>query len=195
MGNFFVESHKKYLEMLNRGMITMMKKKSIYDALVVFADHILRYVTYLFTIYACISGGISIGAIAKYVSCVVLLISGLSSIVTDLYMLFSNTEYLKRYFGFFEIEDKMYHGTLTTEKRDDNQYEIEFHDVSFKYPNTDFYAIQNLNLKLHIGEKLAVVGMNGSGKTTMIKLLCRLYDPTEGEITLNGIDIKKYYYQ
>jgi ATP-binding cassette subfamily B protein len=89
----------------------------------------------------------------------------------------------------------MYHGTLTTEKRDDNQYEIEFHNVSFKYPNTDFYAIQNLSLKLHIGEKLAVVGMNGSGKTTMIKLLCRLYDPTEGEITLNGIDIKKYDYQ
>lgn len=195
MGNFFIKSEGENMEKMARGMVTVMRKKAGFDALVVFADHILRYGTYLFTIYACVSGGISIGSIAKYVSCVVLLISGMSSIVTDLYMLFSNTEYLKRYFGFFEIEDKMYHGTLTTEKRDDNQYEIEFHDVSFKYPNTDFYAIQNLNLKLHIGEKLAVVGMNGSGKTTMIKLLCRLYDPTEGEITLNGIDIKKYDYQ
>ncbi len=195
MGKFIVESQGQYLDIMGRGMLNGMRKKAGYDALVVFADHILRYGTYLFTIYACISGGISIGSIAKYVSCVVLLISGLSSIVVDIFMLLNNTEYMKRYFGFFKIEDKMYHGTLTTEKRDDNQFEIEFHNVSFKYPNTDFYAIQNLNLKLHIGEKLAVVGMNGSGKTTMIKLLCRLYDPTEGEITLNGIDIKKYDYQ
>ncbi|MCL2285030.1 MAG: ABC transporter ATP-binding protein, partial [Firmicutes bacterium] len=49
-----------------------------------------------------------------------------------------------------------------------------------------------LSINFRIGQRLAVVGMNGSGKTTMIKLLCRLYDPTEGEITLNGIDIRKY---
>ena len=51
-----------------------------------------------------------------------------------------------------------------------------------------------MNLKFKVGEKLAVVGMNGSGKTTFIKLLCRLYDPTEGEILLNGVNIKKYDY-
>jgi ATP-binding cassette subfamily B protein len=50
----------------------------------------------------------------------------------------------------------------------------------------------NLSLKFNIGQRIAIVGMNGSGKTTMIKLLCRLYDPTEGWITLNGIDIRKY---
>lgn len=56
------------------------------------------------------------------------------------------------------------------------------------------YALRNVNLKFKVGEKLAVVGMNGSGKTTFIKLLCRLYDPTEGEILLNGVNIKKYDY-
>lgn len=81
------------------------------------------------------------------------------------------------------------------EKRDDNDYSIEFKDVSFKYPNTDVYALRHINLKFKIGEKLAVVGMNGSGKTTFIKLLCRLYDPTEGVILLNGVDIRKYNYQ
>ncbi len=195
MGSFFIGYNRKVTDELSRQFVCVLNKKSVYDALVVFADHLLRYGTYLFTIYACVAGGISVGSIAKYVSCVVLLISGLSSIVTDIYMLLNNTEYLKRYFGFFEIKDKMYHGTLTIEKRDDNQYEIEFHNVSFRYPNTDFYAVRDLNLKLRVGEKLAVVGMNGSGKTTMIKLLCRLYDPTEGEITLNGIDIRKYDYE
>jgi ATP-binding cassette subfamily B protein len=98
-------------------------------------------------------------------------------------------------YEFLDLPDVKYRGTLTTEKRADNEYEIEFKNVSFKYPDTESYVLKNLNLKLRVGRKLAVVGMNGSGKTTMIKLLCRLYDPTEGEITLNGIDIKKYDYR
>lgn len=71
-------------------------------------------------------------------------------------------------------------------------YTIEFHDVSYRYLKADKDAVSHLNMTLHPGEKLAVVGLNGAGKTTMIKLLLRLYDPTEGYITLNGIDIKKF---
>ena len=72
---------------------------------------------------------------------------------------------------------------------------FEFKNVSFKYPGSDNYAVNDVNMKFEIGKRLAVVGMNGSGKTTFIKLLCRLYDPTEGEILLNGIDIRKYNYR
>jgi len=67
----------------------------------------------------------------------------------------------------------MYQGTLPVEKRGDRRYALEFKDVSFRYPGSDNYALKHLNLKLEIGEKLAVVGMNGSGKTTMIKLKTR----------------------
>ena len=105
-----------------------------------------------------------------------------------------NHHYLKRYFSYFDIPNEMYQGTLTVEKRDDNEYDIEFRDVSFQYPNTERWALRHVNLKFKVGEKLAVVGMNGSGKTTFIKLMCRLYDPTEGEILLNGVNIKKYDY-
>lgn len=101
----------------------------------------------------------------------------------------ANIGYLRKV---YEYPDDMYKGTLPTEKRDDNQYDIEFKNVSFKYPGSDIYALKNVSLKLKIGEHLAFVGHNGSGKSTFIKLLCRLYDPTEGEILLNGIDIKKY---
>ena len=72
---------------------------------------------------------------------------------------------------------------------------MEFRDVSFCYPGTDRKVLAHVNLKFRIGEKLAIVGENGSGKSTFIKLLCRLYDPTEGEILLNGINIKKYNYK
>lgn len=69
---------------------------------------------------------------------------------------------------------------------------FEFRNVSFRYHGQQGYALKNLNLTLEQGKKLAVVGLNGAGKTTMIKLLMRLYDPTEGEILLNGTDIRRY---
>lgn len=67
--------------------------------------------------------------------------------------------------------------------------------MSFKYPETEQYVLKNISLKFQVGKRFAIVGMNGSGKTTFVKLLCRLYDPSEGVILLNGIDIRKYAYQ
>lgn len=71
-------------------------------------------------------------------------------------------------------------------------YEFEFRNVSFQYPKAEKYALKNLSLTLKAGERLAVVGLNGAGKSTFIKLLLRLYEPTEGEIFLNGVNIKEY---
>ena len=89
----------------------------------------------------------------------------------------------------------MYQGSLSVEKRADRSYEIELRDVSFRYPNTQTWALEHVNMKFQVGRRMALVGPNGSGKTTFIKLLCRLYDPTQGQILLNGIDIRKYDYQ
>ena len=98
-----------------------------------------------------------------------------------------------------EVDDLRSFLELNGEVREDllplpetGTYELQFHDVSFRYPDADREAVSRLNLTLHAGEKLAVVGLNGAGKTTMIKLLLRLYDPTEGTVTLNGTDIRRY---
>ena len=71
-------------------------------------------------------------------------------------------------------------------------YEIKLKDVSFKYDEAEEYTIKNLDLTIRPGEKLAVVGLNGAGKTTLIKLICGLFDPTEGSVLLNGIDIREF---
>ncbi len=71
-------------------------------------------------------------------------------------------------------------------------YELQLRDVSYRYPNSEEYTLEHINLTLHAGEKLAVVGLNGAGKTTLVKLLCGFLDPTEGEVLLNGEDIRKY---
>ena len=104
------------------------------------------------------------------------------------------SQYLCNYVEYLELPNEKYDGTLPVEKRLDNEYELEFRNVSFHYPNSKEMVLFNVNAKIHVGRKMAIVGKNGSGKSTFIKLLCRLYDPTEGEILLNGIDIRKYDY-
>ena len=116
-------------------------------------------------------------------------ISGLFKAAVDIR---GNSPFLERLFEFLDIPNGMYQGSLTTEKRSDRKYDIEFRDVSFRYPGTENWALRHLSVKFEIGKKLAVVGPNGSGKTTFIKLLCRLYDPTEGVILLDGKDIREY---
>ena len=157
-------------------------------------DYALRFGVYMVLIFAALRGGVSVGSIAQYVSCVTLLIAAVTELVSTVQMTLLNDTYLKRYFSWFDIPNDMYKGTLTVEKRDDNEYFVEFRDVSFKYPHTETWALRHVNFKFKVGEKLAIVGMNGSGKTTFIKLLTRLYDPTEGVILLNGVDIRKYDY-
>lgn len=76
--------------------------------------------------------------------------------------------------------------------QEDGRYEFVFDRVSFRYPGSSQYALKNLSLTLRAGEKMAVVGLNGAGKSTFVKLLCRLYEPTEGKIYLNGRDIRTY---
>ena len=137
---------------------------------------------------------IMVGDFMLYVATITRFVTGVSSLVNHIGGLVYNNQFLKLLFDYFDLPDDRYLGTLPIEKRSDNEYEIEFKNVSFKYPKTNFWALKNVSFKFKIGERLAIVGMNGSGKTTLIKLLSRLYEPTEGVITLNGIDIKKYDY-
>ncbi len=158
------------------------------------STHILNGIIYLFAACKAIGGAFGVGNIVQYVSSVIQFVTGINGLISVITEWQINMPFLKKYFEFLDIPNQKYLGSLNVEKRDDNEYEIEFHDVSFKYPGNDDYALKHLNMKFQIGEKMAVVGENGSGKSTMIKLLCRLYEPTEGKITLNGIDIKKYDY-
>ncbi|MCM1297433.1 MAG: ABC transporter ATP-binding protein/permease, partial [Muribaculaceae bacterium] len=151
-------------------------------------------VIYLFAGLKALGGAFGVGSITQYVGALAGLAQGITSLLETIGDLRANAEFLKRTYELLDTPNNMYQGSLTTEKRSDRKYEIEFKDVSFKYPGTETWALRHVSMKFRVGERLAVVGENGSGKTTFIKLLCRLYDPTEGEILLNGIDIRKYRY-
>ena len=190
VGDSFLESQRTFFERALKNSY----KKAVWTLPVTILNTVLKFGIYAVLIYAALQGGITIGSIAKYVACIMLLAETMINMIKTIQEALNNNHYLKRYFSYFDIPNNMYQGSLTVEKRDDNEYYVEFRNVSFKYPNTEAYALRNVNLRFKIGEKLAIVGMNGSGKTTFIKLLCRLYDPTEGEILLNGVDIRKYDY-
>ena len=134
-------------------------------------------IVYLYVAFCAWIGSISIGNVVRYAGAVQQCIQAM----TDLLASWNQMHYDRR-----QVDEYL------EEKRRDGRFLVEFRNVSFRYPESDRYAIRNLNVKLEIGERMALVGRNGSGKTTFVKLLCRLYDPTEGTILLNGVDIRKY---
>lgn len=156
--------------------------------------HLFLGLGFLYSALKAIGGAILPGSIVIYTGAVSNFVQSFPEFVSEFSQLYNNNKVLKKYFEFLDLKSVKHEGTLPVEKRVDNEYEFEVRNVSFKYPGTEEYVLKNINLKLTIGEKMAIVGMNGSGKTTFIKLLSRLYDPTEGEILLNGIDIRKYDY-
>lgn len=139
-------------------------------------------------------GLVSIGSVARYVGAFTKFSVALGSVVRTYMEISICARYLAYFEEFMEIENEKYNGTLPIEKRDDNEYEFEFRDVSFSYPNSKEPVLKHITMKLKVGKKMSLVGPNGAGKSTFIKLLCRLYDPTEGQILLNGVDIRYYDY-
>lgn len=158
-------------------------------------SQIFTGVTYVFVCLKALGGAFGIGSVTQYIGAITALSGGLSALVETVGDFRNNAAFLSTAFEFLDTPNDMYQGSLTLEKRSDKKYDIEFCDVSFRYPGQIAYALRNVSMKFTVGQRLAVVGMNGGGKTTFIKLLCRLYDPTEGEILLNGINIRKYNYR
>lgn len=150
---------------------------------------------YLLVLVKVFTHAITIGAFTQYAGALMQLHQALAKVAWSEVEIQRHINGLMPLIDYMERENNKHTGTLPIEKRLDQHYDIEFHNVSFKYPGSDTYILRDVNAKLDPMRKMAVVGPNGAGKTTFIKLLCRLYDPTEGYITLNGIDIRKYDYE
>src|ERR1051325_5122208 len=100
--------------------------------------------------------------------------------------------YLKDLFDFFEMQPTITSAANAMPVPDPIRDGFVFEDVGFRYPGSDRWAVRHVNFRLHTGERIAFVGENGVGKTTLTKLLARLYDPTEGRILLDGRDLREY---
>lgn len=185
--------------MAARDDIESAQKQAIRDGMKVgvwsvFAQNIFTVAVYAYVGIKAIYGMITIGEVTRYISAITLLQTQIGVVFSLFINIHTQNIYLESYNELMEVRNQKYDGTLPVEKRFDNEYELEFRNVSFHYPNNDRMVLKNVSFCLKTGQKLAIVGANGAGKTTFIKLLCRLYDPTEGAVLLNGIDIRKYDY-
>lgn len=155
---------------------------------------VLSVIIFMFVGMKALYGAISIGEIMLYIGAINNISKNSTEIVKSLSLIIPSDSYREKLFRFMDLNNLKENREVKVNKELYGKCEIEFKNVSFKYPDTDKYVLKNVSLKFKVGEKLAIVGINGSGKTTLIKLLLGLYKPTEGEITVNGKKIKSYNY-
>lgn len=146
---------------------------------------------YIYLIYRVLYGDLSIGNFVMYASVIAGFAAWMQNILDNIAFINTRSLYINDYRDFLDRDLEMENSNYVDIPKDNN-YEIEFKNVSFKYPNSERNIFNNLSFKINKGQTLAIVGINGAGKTTFIKLLTRLYEPTEGEILLNGVNISKF---
>ncbi|MBO5165650.1 MAG: ABC transporter ATP-binding protein [Lachnospiraceae bacterium] len=147
--------------------------------------------TYLYLGILVIVGKISIGIFSQMLSAGNTFTMSMHTLVGTIQEVVKRCNYAYEYVKFMDYPAAIEKGDRPVKE---GAHTIEFKNVSFTYPGADVKVLDGVNVTLHPGEHLSVVGLNGAGKTTFVKLLCRLYDPTEGEILLDGVNIKEYDY-
>lgn len=155
---------------------------------------VLGAAAYLYTGLQAYAGAIAPGSVVRYAGGIQQMVQAVTDLLYSWDYLHNYRGRMEEFFAYLDLPEKKKKGTIPVQKRQDGRFLIEFRNVSFKYPGTELWVLKNMDLRFEIGERVALVGPNGSGKTTFVKLLCRLYDPTEGTILMNDVDIRKYRY-
>lgn len=137
---------------------------------------------------------ISIGDFTLYITAITQFKNAMTSVSNAFVDIDNNGQYIKDYFEFLNLPCRFDKGKIRISEIVSDDFVFEFENVSFIYPFTEKYALKNISCRIYKGERISIVGENGSGKTTFIKLLLRLYDPTEGIIKVNGVDIREIDY-
>lgn len=145
---------------------------------------------YIYLIYKTYRGDLSLGGLTAFTAGI-LTVSGNFSALVSYLMTYQNI-FMERVLSaieFFKWKDE---NNENSENLQVEKFDIIFNNVTFKYPHTDTVVLKELSFTIKDGEKVALVGVNGAGKSTIVKLLLRMYDPDEGEILINGVNIKNY---
>lgn len=150
-----------------------------------------KIVIYILLVYKVVYENMQIGDFSFYLSSTSNLTSALSGFSNSIFELNECGTFAKEFRYCIELSKERCRA-YGNKKHNNNDFSIEFKNVSFKYPNTDSIVLKNICFKINTGEKLSLVGVNGSGKSTLVKLICRFYEPTEGEIYLGGVNIRDY---
>lgn len=160
-----------------------------YETIVAITAAAQQLAAYTYVVVNGIKGAISVGQFSMYLTSISTFSSTLKSIAQSIIQMQQYTQYYedyKQYMGIKAISEE------AVQQVPERFHTIEFRNVSFQYRGQTTYALRNVNLKIHAGDKILLVGENGAGKSTLVKLLLRIYKPTEGVILMDGVDIQDF---
>src|SRR5277367_2286103 len=150
------------------------------------------YSAYVFVIWRTIAGALTIGTLTFLSGAILQASTNIQQIFSTLSGIADQALFLTDLLAFFEMQPTIRTKANALPAPRPIERGFEFRNVSFAYPGSERRILKNLDFTLHVGERVALIGENGQGKTTIVKLITRLYDPTEGQVLLDGIDLREY---
>ncbi len=150
------------------------------------------YGSYAWIVYQTVSGALNIQKLVFLAQSIMAASSNISQIFSTLSSIADQALFLTDLLAFFDMKPTVTSKPDAVPAPRPITHGFEFRDVSFVYPGTERQILHGLNFRLELGERIALIGQNGQGKTTIVKLITRLYDPTAGQILLDGIDLREY---
>ncbi len=190
--NFLSERFTRLSDEIYDENVALSRRKLIAGALLSMIGTMGYYSAYVFVIWRTVAGELSIGTLTFLTGAIQQASSNIQQIFSTLAGIGDQALFLTDLLAFFEMQPTIRSKPNALPAPRPIRRGVEFRNVSFSYPGNSRLILDQINFTLHPGERLALIGENGQGKTTIVKLITRLYDPTEGEILLDGIDLRDF---
>jgi ATP-binding cassette, subfamily B, bacterial len=192
LNKFFTSRFQTLANQIYVEDVTLSRSKLIVGGLLGIIGTLGYYGAYVYVIWRTLHGVYDIGQFTFLTTAIQQASSNLQQVFSTASGIADQALFLTDLIAFFEMEPTVHSNPNGLPAPKHIQSGFEFRNVSFTYPGTNRTVLKNFNLKLSPGERIALIGENGQGKTTVVKLITRLYDPTEGQILLDGIDLREY---
>ncbi len=193
LGDKFTDRFDEVFDGYYKGIRKLILKENIWQISVTLISSIANCIFFAMIAFKVFEGEIQIGDYSLYTGALTSIASNVSALISVSASVYEGTLFIDNLISFMKEQPTVVPVSETPAKVEHGfAHTIVFENVSFRYPGTDRDVLKNINLTIRPGETAVLVGLNGAGKTTFIKLLTRLYDPTEGRIILDGKDLKEY---
>jgi ATP-binding cassette subfamily B protein len=192
LNTHLTERYAKLSDDIYTQNVGLAKRRFLASTFLTLLSTVGYYGAYAYVIYQTLEGKLSVGTLTFLAGAIAGASANLQMIFSTFSSIADQSLFLTDLLGFLALTPKVRSKPNALPCPRPVNQGIEFRNVSFAYPGTSRWVLQNLNLRLQQGERIALIGENGEGKTTIVKLLTRLYDPSEGSILLDGVDLRDY---